>query len=62
MIGLLKYLDIEELNDIAQMSKETVKHIVNKCVTEKAFKELQKCMGKKNYLRRACNAKLFNGD
>ena len=56
MIGLLKYLVIEEiqlnleLNDIAQMSKETFKHIVNKCVTEKAFKELQKFKGKKNYL------------
>lgn len=29
-----------ELNDIAQMSKEIFKHILNKCVTEKAFKEL----------------------
>ena len=54
MIGLLKYLDIEEiqlnleLNNVAQMSKETFKHIVNKCATEKAFKELHKCKGKKN--------------
>ena len=29
-----------ELNDIAQMSKEIFKQILNKCVTEKAFKEL----------------------
>ena len=41
---VLKYMeDIQlnlELNDIAQLSKEIFKQILNKRVTEKAFKEL----------------------